>query len=57
VTRVKQAHSSIKRALIVAGIPLVNFRPLATDASQHWAMDPRALEQAIEVRACLPLIT
>jgi aromatic-L-amino-acid decarboxylase len=43
-----QTHSSIKRALIIAGIPLPNFRPLVTDAAHNYAIDPVQLEQAIQ---------
>ncbi len=50
VTNGPQTHSSIKRAVIIAGIPLTNFRPLATDPAHDYALDPEALERAIQVR-------
>eukprot|EP00164_Ancoracysta_twista_P005632 GFYU01007722.1.p1 GENE.GFYU01007722.1~~GFYU01007722.1.p1 ORF type:complete len:495 (+),score=144.96 GFYU01007722.1:79-1563(+) len=43
-----QAHSSIKKALMVAGISQSNFRPIQTTAETGFSVDPTVLEQLIE---------
>jgi len=43
-----QTHSSIKRACIVVGIPVVHYREIPADASTDYALDPIKLEEAIK---------
>eukprot|EP01120_Amphizonella_sp_Union-15-10_P004739 TRINITY_DN1542_c0_g1_i2.p1 TRINITY_DN1542_c0_g1~~TRINITY_DN1542_c0_g1_i2.p1 ORF type:complete len:292 (+),score=44.34 TRINITY_DN1542_c0_g1_i2:188-1063(+) len=41
-------HSSVKRACIIAGIPLSNYREIPADSTTNYALDPVKLQTAIE---------
>ena len=43
-----QAHSSVKKAAMIAGLPMANFRTIKASKSNGFAMDPAELESQIE---------
>lgn len=43
-----QAHSSVKKAAMIAGLPMANFRTIKASKSSGFAMDPAELESQID---------